>query len=1097
MTPPPQASWGYSPDLRRVMSLELGRDSRVLAAGTSPSDLGINTPFRFARASEDSLPKGVFWQRDTGVDRVLAVTQGVPELGFESETPDQRVLDALDWLEYWWHEAEPFPAPAFTPEDQCVHIPTNTTAMVQKRLPRGSSWSYQVFLQASLQTVSEDALRRSRSSSTVESWPHEPPLTADEFGVVLTHAKIKNGLTDTLFSYGASKTIFRAYQFKPIIKYLDSHADRILIADEVGLGKTISAGLLWTELQARGLAKRTLVICPASLLDKWIREMDERFNLTLEELTRERLDTLTSDFNAGKAPTTFAYICSLERLRTYQNFEDSDASPLDLDLTIIDEAHQLRNPDTASYRLGAKVSDWTRSLVMLSATPLNLGRRDLLSLTRLLLPGEIQRQEDLEQRLDHHPALNRLRRSLLDHGMKNEQRRRILQEVRRASLGAAIAMRPAYHEIETILSKPNLELADIPRVRDACASLEGLSAVLTRTRKADVNEQKPLRELIQIAVPWTDAERSFYEQYQQWVRDVCREYDLPVGFAMQMPLRLAGSCLAAAHASLHSDVEEDPDHGNLSDEAAGSSFFRAAGPSIDLLQSGARLGSIDTKLEALLRGLEDVQRSRRRALLFTFSRRTLAYLQEKLSGIFRVGVLHGGVARGDREETMRLFREHHYDILLATRVASEGLDFEFCSVVINYDLPWNPMEVEQRIGRIDRIGQTEQKIQIWNFTTEGTIETKIIDRLLQRIGVFEESIGELEPIVGAEFRRAVDASLDLTLTPSERETEIRRAETAIAQNRSDRARLDEESSRFQAHDRFGIQQVEERIARGRYISSHELHRLLASWADRSGGWARLDPSSASFELNLAPSMLRALATWAYEAGETGPAVRAVQSQAARAPLRLYLDSESARQTGGTLVNTNHPLVRAALEDDAARDGRFAMLRLPTDQLPAGIYLVLFGRATWTGLRPTREIWSSAYDLREGRLADNDVGAELLAGLTKGDVDDAAPPASTEFDAELHTLKDALEWRRRDEEARQRVMNTALIEERRLRASESLRRRLADFSSRSEKSPQMRHAFEGQMRRARLRHDEETAQIESASACGMSMEPLAACLLEVV
>lgn len=1096
MTQPLPGSWGYSPDIGRVTSLDLGPAPRVLAVGAVPSDLGLHTSFRFARGHEDSLPKGVFWELGSETQRILVVIDGIAELGFEQATPAQRILDALDWLEYWWAEAEPYPAPSFTRDDQCIHVPTNTTVMIHSRLPRDARWSYHVFLQGSLQTVSEGTLRQSRSSVHLKNWANMPPLKASELGVILTHTKIKNGLTDTLFSYGASKTIFRAYQFKPILKYLDSHAERILIADEVGLGKTISAGLLWTELKARRLADRTLVICPASLVDKWINEMDERFNLALEELSKERLETLMSDIDSGRGPISFSYICSLERLRSYKSLQGPEAIPLDLDLTIIDEAHQLRNPETASYQLGARVSDWTRSLIMLSATPLNLGRRDLLSLTRMLLPSEIQRQEDLEQRLDHHPALNRLRRSLLDANTTNEDRRHLLHEVRRSSLGAAIAMRPAYGEIEKILSKPHLEVSEIPQIRDACAALEGLSAVLTRTRKADVNEQKPIRQLIQIAVPWTDAERNFYDEYQQWARDVCREYELPTGFAMQMPLRLAGSCLAAALDGLRSATDDEPDYGRFDFETDHSSVFRAAQPSAALRQAGARLRETDTKLQALTDRLRKVRQSGRRALLFTFSRRTLAYLQEKLASEFRVGVLHGGVSREDRKHVMCLFRDHHYDILLATRVASEGLDFEFCSIVINYDLPWNPMEVEQRIGRIDRIGQTEQKIQIWNFATEGTIETRIIDRLLDRIGIFEESIGELEPIIADRFIRAIKASLDLTLTPDESESELLRAEIAISQNRIDRARLEAESPWLQAHDQFGIQEVEQRIARGRYLSGHELQRMLAAWANRNGGWARLDAGGTSLEINLSTSMLTSLASWAHKTAQTSPLVRAIQQQSSRGPVRLYLDSSVARQVGGTLVNTNHPLVQTALDDDAARDGRFSRLRIYTDQLGSGTYLVLFGHATWTGLRSTREIWSVAYDLTRQHLTKTDVGAEVLANLTKGDVHDTTLQHGA-LDTELQILEDALEQRRRDEEGRQQVANTALIEERRLRSNASAERRLADLKNRREKSPQMHHAFDGQIRRAKARQDEEIAQIEAASACGMSVTPIALCLVEVV
>lgn len=1086
--------WGYSPDLQRIASIALPERRKVLLAGRQLVDINLDTAFRFTTQREESLARGVYWHIGEAEARIMVVTEGHPQLGIESHESDAYVQDALAWLEYWWPASIQVPTPRFAKGEVCIHVPTNSNVPVQARIPRTTGWSYEVFAGGGFQTVSEDALRPTRSGSSLDLWLDDPPIAAEDFGVVLTQAKIQNGLTDTLFSYGASKTMFRAYQFKPVLRYLDSHAERILIADEVGLGKTISAALLWTELQARGQAKRTLVVCPAALVDKWKREMEERFNLPLEELTKERLDSLLDSLNSGRFPDTFSYICSLERLRTYEGFNDPETL-LECDLVIVDEAHQMRNPESRSFELGIRLSEWTRSLILLSATPLNLGRRDLLSLVRLLLPHEVQTQADLDQRLDHHPALNRLRSSLLDPGIGNSERMVWLQQISGASMGRALAMRPAFDELRDLLSAKTLKHADIPAAREACAALDGLSAVLTRTRKAEVNEIRPVRELVQIDVPWTPAERHFYEEYERWAREVCREYGLSPGFAMQMPLRLAGSCLTAAMQSLESGVgEEEPDYGYAAGSRPSQSVFRAAGATQRLRVAGRKIAGVDSKLEALLAQLRAVAGSGRQILLFTFSRRTLAYLYEKLEREFRVGFLHGGVNREDREHTMRRFREHEYDIVLATRVASEGLDFEFCSIIVNYDLPWNPMEVEQRIGRIDRIGQQEAKIQIWNFATEGTIETRIVSRLLDRIGVFEETIGELEPIMGDTFKRVLEQSMSFDLTAEEKEAELARAEAALEQNRADRAQLNLESSRLQAEERFGIRDVEERIAKGRYLSSHELRRLLDAWAARNGGWVTPVERGTAIDLTVSPSMLQMVADWKLRTGQTSPMISGLQRRAANGPVRLYLDADTARMHGGTLVNTNHPLVQTALRDDSTRDGHFARLRIVSDRAAASSYLVLFGRATWDGLRPTREIWSVAYDLGRNSVAARDVGVEVMSALTKGKLRDAVGDARPDVE-HLSILAEALEDRRRDEESRQQRLNAALIEERRIRADESLRRRLVDLESRASKSEQMRRAFEGQMSRARQRHRQEIHEVEAASSCGMSLEPVALCVVE--
>src|SRR5690606_6445863 len=136
----------------------------------------------------------------------------------------------------------------------------------------------------------------------------------------------------------------------------------------------------------------------------------------------------------------------------------------------------------------------------------------------------------------------------------------------------------------------------------------------------------------------------------------------------------------------------------------------------------------------------------RQVMVFSFFRRTLRYLYSRLteeSG-YRVRIMDGSVKMEDRARLMEQFREGQFDILLLSEVGSEGLDFEFCGALFNYDLPWNPMRVEQRIGRLDRIGQRHERIYIFNFHVPGTIETDIFQRLYDRIRVFEESIGELE-----------------------------------------------------------------------------------------------------------------------------------------------------------------------------------------------------------------------------------------------------------------------------------------------------------------------------------------------------------------
>src|SRR5262249_52877260 len=289
-----------------------------------------------------------------------------------------------------------------------------------------------------------------------------------------------------------------------------------------------------------------------------------------------------------------------------------------------------------------------------------------------------------------------------------------------------------------------------------------LSAQVTRTRKVDVQEDKPLREPRRIPVVFDDQEAEFYGAYYQWCVARAKLSGAAVNFAMQMPLRLAGSCLPEAAQYIlewgrSDDVEAE-------DIAAVPKVAKSANlpPDTHLVALAEQLDG-DTKFDQLQIALADLVRQGKRVIVFTFSRRTLRYLHGRLRQSFRVGALHGGIPSRNRGRIMGDFRSGAFDILLATRVASEGLDFEFCSAVVNYDLPWNPMEVEQRIGRIDRIGQAEKVIGVLNFHTPGTIETDIVERVMERIGVFEHAIGELEPILDAQWEAVERLLFDFTL----------------------------------------------------------------------------------------------------------------------------------------------------------------------------------------------------------------------------------------------------------------------------------------------------------------------------------------------
>ena len=213
------------------------------------------------------------------------------------------------------------------------------------------------------------------------------PASLDEFRLLLAVTKLRQPLSDVVYALGATRTVFRPYQFKPLLKLLQTNSQRLLIADEVGLGKTIEAGLIWTELHQRAEIRRALVVCPAALTRKWRSEMKRRFDVDLEIITRSRVEEFAEELEAGNDPSLIATI-SLESLRSARVLEDLAALRPRFDLIIVDEAHYLRNRDTRSFALGELLADWSDVLLFLSATPLNLGTDDLFNLLNLLAEDE-------------------------------------------------------------------------------------------------------------------------------------------------------------------------------------------------------------------------------------------------------------------------------------------------------------------------------------------------------------------------------------------------------------------------------------------------------------------------------------------------------------------------------------------------------------------------------------------------------------------------------------------------------------------------------------------------------------------------------------
>ena len=1104
-------SFGYLPDTAAL--------GTALARGKFARALSIDVPVKvtFGRVDECKvlwqpeveLPGGVYWFE--GIDEgsfVVHVGGGAPPSGaaitaVSDLTQDDPLMFAWSWAEQLWSVADSVPAPLFSVDEAVVTSPGDADARILDLKFLSVHWSYTVAVGGRRHEIFESGLKPSPQLDDPRSWVSGKLTPASRFGATLTRAKLRGKFSDTLFSFRATRTTFRPYQFKPVLKLLQTGKARLLIADEVGLGKTIEAGLIWTELEARQEADQVLVVCPSGLVSKWKEEMSDRFDFELAELDGSGLSTFLQRHRQNRLPRRMAYICSLERLRGWDGLDEIRDVPPAFDLIIVDEAHSMRNQDTKSYALGTELSEWADNLVFLTATPINLHQTDLLHLLELLAPEDYGDLRDLELRLESNRVINAVAAKIAHGEVDGAQLSTELAKLNETTLGGALMQRPDFSLLLDLLSKPHLEPRDLVDAKRMLAELNTLSTVITRTKKVEVDDRKAKRTEIRREIDWTQPEKDFYDEYVEWCRRRAAEMNAPSGFVMQMPLRLASACLPMARRA----VLDPGDFGSITDADSEESAGRLE-PHPELIEAARRLPEgLDSKFDSLQEVLGQFHRQGRRALVFTFSRPTLSYLAERLGSDFKVEVMHGGVSREDRRRIMAEFRAGAYDFVLANRVASEGLDFEFCSAVVNYDLPWNPMEVEQRIGRIDRIGQQEEAILIANFVNEYTIDERILARLLDRIEIFESAIGALEPIIAAIAPKAREAAFDFKLSKEQRDQKLREVLMALEEQRAGLKDVADASSALLVSNDVDVAGLEEELVRtGRYVGQRELALLVDDWAQVEGASGMsFDADGRMVELIGNPSMAVRIDELAASAKRT----RAETSHYSallrnEMPISLVLDQEMARTGGGMLLTATSPLTMAAASVPGHREARFASLRLaaPTEIVVPGIYVVVLAKAA-SGGRGGDEIWGAAVT-QNGRNAGEAPANALLAALAEGRLDDVPLPdiegvLSNLVDRALEqlNLRHSRERVKRDREfGALRDARRITIEEQHRRKVETIRKRIETAASRG-RNDRTIGLFHSQMRRAEERFARLSTDLAKRVQPEIHLEPLAACVVELV
>lgn len=665
-----------------------------------------------------------------------------------------------------------------------------------------------------------------------------------EFQRLITFHRLlrEKPLQNNINAFNASRTRFYPYQFKPLLKFLDSPKHRLLLADEVGLGKTIEAGLILTELRARQEVKRVLVVCPANLTSKWEQELEQRFSIKFSILNVNGLMTFLNNFEKNPERAGLHGIISLESIRTNRVLDRLEELAPDFDLVIIDEAHHMRNFGTKTRKSGLILAGTANAILLLTATPIHLGNQNLFSLLNILDDDEFPDIYTTDSRIRNNEPIVNAQKCM---GQFPPLVDEAIELIREAASSQWISENPLLPEVIEKLEGLKVSQRNQPpkrlivEVQRELSELNLLAHIFTRTKKKEVKTDTAVRKAFPIRVTLTDIEKEFYQAVTDYVREVSQRQSasaLIQQWILHMPQRRMASCIPAMVDYYKSKLPFDPD--DLSeDDLVEEETEQGILSDIDMYSARQSLQKIlsqwpttgtDSKYDEFIKIIRKLKNEGPcKIIVFAFFKDTLRYLRDRLSkdGI-QSRLIYGDIPIRERLKEIERFRNDQSEVLLSSRVGGEGLDLQFCDTLFNYDLPWNPMEVEQRIGRLDRIGQERDKIHIFNFWIEGTIEQRILERLYERIKIFERSIGELEMILGEEVRNLEKELLSRKLTPEEEQQKIEAATTVIEARMAELERLEGESARFIGADHFFQEEVDMIRKRRRYVTGSQVHRFL-------------------------------------------------------------------------------------------------------------------------------------------------------------------------------------------------------------------------------------------------------------------------------
>ena len=574
--------------------------------------------------------------------------------------------------------------------------------------------SYKVFNPATGRVYKANEEQLSSSGSTMQ-------YDENYLRYVTLLSKIKNETAGGFLSSLASGIIPLPHQLHVLNRAMETNNIRYILADEVGLGKTIEAGMIIRELKSRGLVSRILVVCPTGLVTQWASEMQEKFHEKFQVILPSDYDTIRrltdNDDVYGQFDQVISPMDSIKPIEKHAGWSEEKVEKYNeeriysiinsgWDLIIIDEAHRVAGSsgEVARYKLGNLLAQASPYLLLLSATPHNGKTEPFLRLIRLLDADAFPNAKSI------------VREQVAPFLIRTEKR-------------------------EAIDNNGNLLFKN------------RITHLVTISWDERNNLQRELYEMVSSYVAKT---------YNKALRN--RKKNMCLIFLLIIMQRIVTSSTAAIRQSLERRLnvlleqrtcvgnlrEEDLDELNIEDGVEDALEAISLDMELEIeelkqiifLAKQAQFQNQDAKVEPLLNEIDAILSEDRtqKVIIFTEFVATQTYLQELLVNRgYTVTILNGGMSIDERNAAMQEFKTST-SIFISTDAGGEGLNLQFANIIINYDLPWNPMKIEQRCGRVDRIGQ-QRDVHIYNFIVGETVENRVREVLEEKLSVILKEMG--------------------------------------------------------------------------------------------------------------------------------------------------------------------------------------------------------------------------------------------------------------------------------------------------------------------------------------------------------------------